>query len=146
MEFKGSIVALVTPFTGHGVDESKLAELVEFQIKNGTRGIVPCGTTGESPTLSHEEHDRVIENGRHIWVEVAAGQVRGSPNYRFILRTGAVREVLEHYRPDVIESLSHSLGRRGYDVETAQTGEEGIEKVKLNKFDVVSKDWDTSGH
>jgi 4-hydroxy-tetrahydrodipicolinate synthase len=59
--FKGSIVALVTPFTDHGVDEWKLAELIEFQIKNGTKGIVPCGTTGESPTLSHEEHDRVIE-------------------------------------------------------------------------------------
>ncbi len=61
MEFKGSIVALVTPFTEHGVDEWKLAELVNFQVKNGTDGIVPCGTTGESPTLSHEEHDRVIE-------------------------------------------------------------------------------------
>ena len=59
--FKGSLVALVTPFTDHGVDEWKLAELIEYQIKNGTRGIVPCGTTGESPTLSHEEHDRVIE-------------------------------------------------------------------------------------
>lgn len=61
MEFKGSIVALVTPFTEHGVNEHTLAELVDFQIKNGTDGIVPCGTTGESPTLSHEEHDRVIE-------------------------------------------------------------------------------------
>ena len=61
MQFKGSIVALVTPFTEHGVDEWKLSELIEFQIKNGTSGIVPCGTTGESPTLSHEEHDRVIE-------------------------------------------------------------------------------------
>jgi 4-hydroxy-tetrahydrodipicolinate synthase len=59
--FEGSIVALVTPFTDHGVDEQKFAELIEFQIKNGTKGIVPCGTTGESPTLSHEEHDRVIE-------------------------------------------------------------------------------------
>jgi hypothetical protein len=49
--------------------------------------------------------DRVVENGRHIWVEVAAKQVRGSPNYRFIMRTGAVREVLEHYQPDLIESL-----------------------------------------
>ena len=49
--------------------------------------------------------DRVVENGRHIWVEVAARQVRGSPNYRFILRTGAVRAVLEHYAPDIIESL-----------------------------------------
>ena len=61
MEFKGSIVALITPFTEHGVDEWKLSELVEYQIKNGTHGIVPCGTTGESPTLSHEEHDRVVE-------------------------------------------------------------------------------------
>jgi alpha-1,6-mannosyltransferase len=51
------------------------------------------------------EEDRVVERGRHIWVEVAAKQVRGSPNYRFILRTGAVRAVLEHFRPDVIESL-----------------------------------------
>ncbi|MBF0387694.1 MAG: 4-hydroxy-tetrahydrodipicolinate synthase [Candidatus Omnitrophica bacterium] len=71
MEFKGSIVALVTPFTEHGVDERNLAELVEFQIKNGTQGIVPCGTTGESPTLSHEEHDRVIE----IVVDTVRGRV-----------------------------------------------------------------------
>ena len=49
--------------------------------------------------------DKVIETGRHIWVEVGAKQVRGSPNYRFIMRTKAVRAVLEHYRPDVIESL-----------------------------------------
>lgn len=48
---------------------------------------------------------RVVENGRHIWVEIAADPVRGSPNYRFILRTGAVREVLDRYRPDLIESL-----------------------------------------
>ncbi len=59
--FKGSIVAMVTPFTEHGVDEWKLAELLEKQVAGGTRGIVPCGTTGESPTLSHEEHDKVIE-------------------------------------------------------------------------------------
>ncbi len=49
--------------------------------------------------------DRIVENGRHIWAEIGAEQVRGSPNYRFILRTSAVREVLERYRPDVIESL-----------------------------------------
>ncbi len=59
--FKGSIVAIVTPFKGDRVDEKKLRALVEFQIKNGTSGIVPCGTTGESATLSHDEHDRVIE-------------------------------------------------------------------------------------
>ncbi len=59
--FKGSIVAIVTPFKNGRVDEQKLAELVKFQIKNGTSGIVPCGTTGESPTLTTEEHERVIE-------------------------------------------------------------------------------------
>ncbi|MFA4989484.1 MAG: 4-hydroxy-tetrahydrodipicolinate synthase [Candidatus Omnitrophota bacterium] len=63
--FKGSIVAIVTPFSAEGaksrVDEKKLRELIEFQIKNGTAGIVPCGTTGESATLSFEEHEQVIE-------------------------------------------------------------------------------------
>jgi 4-hydroxy-tetrahydrodipicolinate synthase len=63
--FKGSIVAIVTPFTAKDgkniVDEKRLRDLIEFQIKNGTSGIVPCGTTGESATLSFEEHERVIE-------------------------------------------------------------------------------------
>lgn len=59
--FKGSIVAIVTPFKNGKVDEEKLRELIEFQIKNGSSGIVPCGTTGESATLSFEEHDHVIE-------------------------------------------------------------------------------------
>ena len=59
--FKGAIVAIVTPFKDGKVDEESFRELIEFQIKNGTDGIVPCGTTGESATLSYEEHDRVIE-------------------------------------------------------------------------------------
>jgi 4-hydroxy-tetrahydrodipicolinate synthase len=59
--FSGSIVALVTPFKDGKVDEKKLRDLVEFQIKNGTSGIVPCGTTGESTTLTTAEHERVIE-------------------------------------------------------------------------------------
>ena len=59
--FKGAIVAIVTPFKNGQVDEDALRELIEFQIANGTDGIVPCGTTGESATLTHEEHDRVIE-------------------------------------------------------------------------------------
>lgn len=59
--FEGAIVAIVTPFKNGKIDESALRELIEFQIKNGTDGIVPCGTTGESSTLSHKEHDRVIE-------------------------------------------------------------------------------------
>lgn len=59
--FKGSMVAIITPFKKGKVDEGKLTELVEFHIKNGTSAIVPCGTTGESSTLSYEEHERVIE-------------------------------------------------------------------------------------
>ncbi len=57
----GSIVAIVTPFKNGSIDENALKDLIEFQIENGTHGIVPCGTTGESPTLSHEEHEYVIE-------------------------------------------------------------------------------------
>jgi len=60
--FKGSFVAIVTPFKNGGVDYAKLSELVEWHIENGTHGIVPCGTTGESPTLSHEEHAKVVEH------------------------------------------------------------------------------------
>lgn len=59
--FKGAITAIVTPFRNGKVDEKALRELIEFQIANGVNGIVPCGTTGESSTLSHKEHDKVIE-------------------------------------------------------------------------------------
>ncbi len=59
--FSGSMVALVTPFKDGKVDEKKLRELVDFHIKNGTDIIVPCGTTGESATLSFEEHEKVVE-------------------------------------------------------------------------------------
>jgi 4-hydroxy-tetrahydrodipicolinate synthase len=58
--FTGSLVAIVTPFRNGKVDERALGDLIEFQIANGTDGIVPCGTTGESATLSHDEHDRVV--------------------------------------------------------------------------------------
>ncbi len=59
--FKGSMVAIVTPFKNGKVDEKALGDLIEFHIKSGTDVIVPCGTTGESATLSHEEHHRVVE-------------------------------------------------------------------------------------
>src|SRR5215472_10492615 len=69
--FQGSIVALVTPFTDGKVDEAKLKQLVEMHVAQGTDGIVPCGTTGESPTLSHDEHRRVVE----IVIEAARGRL-----------------------------------------------------------------------
>ena len=59
--FSGSYVALVTPFKDGGIDKDALKDLIEFQIANGTAGIVPCGTTGESATLSFEEHEEVID-------------------------------------------------------------------------------------
>ena len=59
--FDGLTVALVTPFKNGALDEAALAALVEFHVANGTNAIVPCGTTGESATLSHEEHNRVVE-------------------------------------------------------------------------------------
>src|SRR5262245_57506278 len=69
--FQGSLVAMVTPFRDGKVDEAKLRELVEFHVTHGTDGLVPCGTTGESPTLSHAEHKRVID----IVIEAAAGRI-----------------------------------------------------------------------
>lgn len=69
--FKGSFVALITPFRNGQVDERAFKKLVEWQIRQGTHGLVPCGTTGESPTLSHEEHQAVIE----ICVAAAKGRV-----------------------------------------------------------------------
>jgi 4-hydroxy-tetrahydrodipicolinate synthase len=59
--FQGTLVAIVTPFKDGGIDEAAFRELIEFQIQNGTKGIVPCGTTGESATLSFEEHERIVE-------------------------------------------------------------------------------------
>ena len=59
--FKGSNVALITPFKNNKLDDDNYIKLIHFHIKNGTSGLVPAGTTGESPTLSHDEHERVIE-------------------------------------------------------------------------------------
>ena len=69
--FHGSNVAIVTPFNHGGVDEEALRGLIEWHIESGTHGIVSCGTTGESATLSHEEHDRVVE----FTLEVVNGRI-----------------------------------------------------------------------
>ncbi|MHC4982899.1 MAG: 4-hydroxy-tetrahydrodipicolinate synthase [Planctomycetota bacterium] len=71
MKLEGSMVALVTPFAEGEVDYDALGRLIDFQIENGTQALVPCGTTGESPTLSHDEHDKVIE----FTAERAAGRL-----------------------------------------------------------------------
>lgn len=69
--FEGSMVAMVTPFRDGQVDQAKIGELVEFHVKNGTDAIIPCGTTGESPTLNHDEHKRVVD----VTIKAAAGRV-----------------------------------------------------------------------
>ena len=69
--FKGSNVALVTPFKNDKLDDEAYIKLIHFHIKNGTNGLVPAGTTGESPTLNHDEHERVIE----LCVKESAGKL-----------------------------------------------------------------------
>jgi 4-hydroxy-tetrahydrodipicolinate synthase len=69
--FQGSLVAMVTPFRNGKVDEAKIRELVEFHVTSGTDALVPCGTTGESPTLDHDEHRRVVD----LVIEAAAGRI-----------------------------------------------------------------------
>jgi 4-hydroxy-tetrahydrodipicolinate synthase len=66
---------MVTPFRNGKVDEAKLKELVEFHIANGTDGLIPCGTTGEAPSLSHDEHHKVVE----LVVEAARGRIKVVP-------------------------------------------------------------------
>jgi 4-hydroxy-tetrahydrodipicolinate synthase len=93
--FKGSIVAIVTPFRKKKVDEKALGDLIEWHISEGTNAIVPCGTTGESATLEYEEHYRVIEftievvNGR---VPVIAGTGANSTDETIIM-TGEARKL-----------------------------------------------------
>jgi len=69
--FKGSVTALITPFSNGQVDEAAFQRFVQWQIDQGSHGVVPCGTTGESPTLSHAEHRRVTE----LCLEVAKGKI-----------------------------------------------------------------------
>ena len=90
--FKGSNVALITPFKNNGLDEEAYIKLIHFHIDNGTNGLVPAGTTGESPTLSHNEHQRVIDlcikesNGK---IPVIAGTGSNSTEEAISLTTHA---------------------------------------------------------
>ncbi len=90
--FKGSNVALITPFKNNGLDEEAYIKLIHFHVDNGTNGLVPAGTTGESPTLSHDEHQRVIDlcikesNGK---IPVIAGTGSNSTEEAISLTTHA---------------------------------------------------------
>ena len=90
--FKGSNVALITPYKNNGLDEEAYIKLIHFHIDNGTNGLVPAGTTGESPTLSHDEHQRVIDlcikesNGK---IPVIAGTGSNSTEEAISLTTHA---------------------------------------------------------
>ena len=87
--FRGSLVALVTPFRNGALDVKALEDLVEWHIAEGTHGLVPVGTTGESPTLTHEEHERVIEivvrkAARRVPVIAGAGSNNTAEAIRFM--------------------------------------------------------------
>jgi 4-hydroxy-tetrahydrodipicolinate synthase len=144
--FQGSLVAMVTPFHDGRVDEGKLRELVEFHVAHGTDGLVPCGTTGESPTLTHEEQKRVVEiviqqsRGRipviagtgsnstaeaieltlHAAKAGAAGALLVTPYYNKPTQQG----LYEHYRaiaqavPDLPLIVYNIQGRTAVNVET----------------------------
>ena len=80
--FKGSIPALITPFKNGEVDYNSFNSIIEWSISNGSHGFVPCGTTGESPTLSHDEHKKVVEECIRITnkrVPVIAGTGSNNP-------------------------------------------------------------------
>ncbi len=115
--FRGAFVAIVTPFADGQIDEQGLVDLIEFHIANGTHGIVPCGTTGESATMSHDEHHRVVEltvktvNGR---VPVVAGSGSNSTSEaidltRYAKQAGAdgVLMVSPYYNKPSQEGLYH---------------------------------------
>ena len=115
--FKGSNVALITPFKNNGLDEEAYIKLIHFHIDNGTNGLVPAGTTGESPTLSHDEHQRVIDlcikesNGK---IPVIAGTGSNSTEEAISLTTHAEKAgangaliVTPYYNKPTQEGLYH---------------------------------------
>src|SRR4026208_564468 len=103
--FKGSLTALITPFKGGKVDDGAFQRLVEWQIAEGTHGLVPVGTTGESPTLSHEEHKRVVE----LCVEGAARRVPGSAGAGSDSTEEAI-DFTRHARKVGADAVLHSTG------------------------------------
>ncbi len=153
--FEGAMTAIVTPFKNGKVDEETLKELIDRQIENGVKAIVPCGTTGESPTLTYEEHERVIEltvnhvNGR---VKVIAGAGSNSTHeavhlVSFAKKAGAdgalvitpyynkptQKGLYEHYKK-IAESVDIPIviynvpGRTGVNIETETIVE--LSKIK----------------
>lgn len=125
--FQGSFVALVTPFKKGEIDEVALNDIIEFQIANGTNGIVPCGTTGESATLTYEEHKRVIGiainavNGR---IPVIAGTGSNSTEEsieltRFAKKAGANAALLitPYYNKPTQEGLFQHFRKIAYEVD-----------------------------
>src|SRR5258708_1607107 len=117
--FYGSCTALITPFKGGKVDEASFQKLCARQIENGTNALVPCGTTGESPTLSHDEHNRVVElcvEGARGKVPVIAGAGSNSTAEaiamtRHAAKVGpdAVLSVAPYYNQPTHKRLSHPL-------------------------------------
>lgn len=112
--FSGSIVALVTPFSDREIDETALAGLVRHHLDNGTTGIVPVGTTGESPTLDNREHARVVD----IVVQEVAGQVPVIAG----AGSNSIAEAIEHTRKATLSGADGVLHVTGYYNRPSQEG------------------------
>ena len=102
--FRGSFTALVTPFKDDALDQKAFRDLVEWQIGEGTNGLVPVGTTGESPTLSHEEHGHVVEwcvdqSGGRVPVIAGAGSNSTSEAIELSRHAAATRAACWRSRP-----------------------------------------------
>ncbi len=104
--FSGSIVALVTPFKAGKIDEEKLKKLVAFHLENGTHGIVPVGTTGESPTLSGDEHKRIVE--------IVTGEVSGQVPVIAGAGSNNTAEALHYHQHAANSGASGALHVVGY--------------------------------
>ena len=133
IQLGGSNVALVTPFSGGEVDYDALGRLIDFQIDGGTQGLVPCGTTGESPTLSHDEQDKVTE----FTVRRAAGRVPVIAGTGSNATSEAVR-LTEHARQAgadaclVVNPYYNKPTQQGMYEHIARLGEAGLPIVLYN--------------
>ena len=128
--FKGSNVALITPFKNNKIDEEKYINLINFHLENGTNGLVPAGTTGVSPTLSHTEHEKVIElcinevKGKIVLFNAPFTSYGKTVRYRYSGASAAAKH-------GAVASLIRSVGP--WSMNTPHTGvmayKDGIKKI-----------------
>ena len=123
--FAGTHTAIVTPFRNGQVDEAALKSIIDFQFDNGVTGVVPCGTTGESPTLSHSEHSRVIE------VAVAAAAARMGRTPKVACLGLAFKPDIDDLRESPAVHVASALLAQGYNVVAVEPNIQSHDKFVL---------------